>query len=478
MFNQMPMYYGTSQNNRMPSYYGNTGDTPNQMPYAYGMMNENPLPLNPSPISALPPLFPSMLTPQLNPQAPFTSQNLMQARYAHGGSVHPRNLSEMAELIREEGDEDDSILAHINPEEAEELSYSHGMDINPLTGLPQFGRAKRFFKRLGRKAIPFIGAAIGNAILPGVGGVLGGAAGNALRAKTEHKDPFKAALRGAGIGAGLGFGMPLLGSGLSSLGATNIGGGLSAIGGGQYGQGLSALKQAFTPGATQGFVQGATRTASGAGPLGSLMKNTGFGTTAKSLYPTAEQSPQKGGFFSDILGQGGLSNLLLPAALIGTAMRKEKMKPAYEQPSFEKIASMTGPQSLRKMWGPEDMPRPVTPFERKRLEVPSLTEEMLGLKPYHYSPYYEEYATGGQVAEGGYMQGGTKGQDDKIPAYLSDGEFVIPADVVSAQGDGNNAAGARQFYEYISRIRNHKGQKNKLPPKAKSLMVYMQQRSR
>ena len=120
----MPMYYGTGQNNSMPTYYGgNNGGPQNTMPYAYGMTNENPLPAQPSPISSLPQLFPSMLTPQLNPQAPFTSSNMQQARFAEGGKVRPQNLSEMGELLREEGDEDDSILAHINPEEAHELAH-------------------------------------------------------------------------------------------------------------------------------------------------------------------------------------------------------------------------------------------------------------------------------------------------------------------------------------------------------------------
>lgn len=482
MFNQMPMYYGTSQNNRMPAYYGNTGDTPNQMPYAYGMMNENPLPMQPSPISSLPPLYPSMQTAQLNPQAPYSSPNLQQARFAHGGAVHPRNMSDMAELMREQGDEDDSILAHINPEEAHELAYTHGMDMNPHTGLPQFGKFSRFMKKVVRKVVPVAGAAIGNMLLPGAGALLGGALAGGVSGAVRGKDPLKTALRGAGVGAGLGFGVPLLGQGLSALGATGVGGGLQSIGAGQYGQGLGAIKQAITgAGAAPTGAVGAAKTAAGAKGVGALgaLARTGAPQAARSLYPSGiGAAPQGGGGgLGGILGEGGLSNLLLPAALIGTAMRREKMKPAYEQPSFESIAAM-GPDAIRRMWGAEDQPKAIRPTERRRLEAPSLREAMLGEEAYRHAPYYEGYATGGQVAEGGYMHGGTKGQDDKIAAYLSDGEFVIPADVVSSQGDGNNAAGAKQFYEYIARIRSHKGQKNKLPPKAKSLMGYMQHRSR
>jgi hypothetical protein len=75
---------------------------------------------------------------------------------------------------------------------------------------------------------------------------------------------------------------------------------------------------------------------------------------------------------------------------------------------------------------------------------------------------------------GRYIAGETKGQDDKIPAVLSDGEFVIPADVVSDLGDGNNDAGAKELYKFMSNIRKHKrGGKVNLPPKAKDLASYM-----
>lgn len=74
-------------------------------------------------------------------------------------------------------------------------------------------------------------------------------------------------------------------------------------------------------------------------------------------------------------------------------------------------------------------------------------------------------AEGGPI---GYMSGGTAGQADKIPAMLSDGEFVIPADVVSHLGDGNNKSGALKLYSMMEGVRKHKGAApKKLPPKSK-----------
>lgn len=526
----MPMYQGMGQNTTMPTY-GNTAplqnDMQNRMPYAYGMMNENPLPMQPSPISSLPPLFPSMLTPQLNPQAPFTSPNLMEARYAHGGQVHHGGLSHMAEMVREEGDEDDSILAHINPEEAHHLAHHFGMDMNPHTGLPQFGKFGRRLKKVVRKALPVIGALVGNALLPGAGAPVGGA----LAGSFSTKKPGKGALRGLGIGAGLGFGAPMLGKLLSGMGHPNVGTGLSQIGTGHYPAGLSSIAKAFGPG-------------TGSGALGALgkvapVRDRKGPMSEKDLKIEEEEGQEEPGIFANILGRGGLSNLLLPAALIGTAMRREKMKPAYEQPSFENVAAQAGPQSLRKMWGPEYEPQEVVPFQRRAL--PYEQEEFDITKPYYHRPYFEGYAgggevqyhTGGQVAQGGYIHGDSGGQDDNVHRSIPENSFIINATTVSHLGDGNSLAGAKKldhffhqkrglsaphFYEggtprnhvdamvsegeyevlphdvaslgrgdirkgvkmlnnLQKNVLSHKSTKG-LPPKAKSLTVYMSERSK
>lgn len=78
-------------------------------------------------------------------------------------------------------------------------------------------------------------------------------------------------------------------------------------------------------------------------------------------------------------------------------------------------------------------------------------------------------------AEGGYFSGGTKGQDDKVPAMLSDGEFVMDAETVSMLGDGNNAAGASALEQMRQNIRKHKrsAPASKIPPKSKKPEQYM-----
>jgi hypothetical protein len=62
---------------------------------------------------------------------------------------------------------------------------------------------------------------------------------------------------------------------------------------------------------------------------------------------------------------------------------------------------------------------------------------------------------------GFYLGGPTDGMADQIPATidnrqpaaLSDGEFVIPADVVSHLGNGNSEAGAQNLYSMMDRVR-------------------------
>jgi hypothetical protein len=70
------------------------------------------------------------------------------------------------------------------------------------------------------------------------------------------------------------------------------------------------------------------------------------------------------------------------------------------------------------------------------------------------------------MAQGGgvrnlYLGGSTDGMADKVPATidgqqqaaLSDGEFIVPADVVSHLGNGNSNAGAEQLYGMMDKIR-------------------------
>ena len=77
------------------------------------------------------------------------------------------------------------------------------------------------------------------------------------------------------------------------------------------------------------------------------------------------------------------------------------------------------------------------------------------------------------AAAGGYLSGDGDGMSDEIvatidsdqPARLSDGEFVVPADVVSHIGNGSSNAGAKKLYAMMDRVRMARGGTTTQPPK-------------
>lgn len=88
------------------------------------------------------------------------------------------------------------------------------------------------------------------------------------------------------------------------------------------------------------------------------------------------------------------------------------------------------------------------------------------------------FAEGGVAAlrDGRFLRGDGDGMSDEIPAsiegevdaLLSDGEFVIPADVVSHLGNGSSEAGAKVLYEMMDRVRRERtgkeDQAKEVPP--------------
>jgi hypothetical protein len=102
-------------------------------------------------------------------------------------------------------------------------------------------------------------------------------------------------------------------------------------------------------------------------------------------------------------------------------------------------------------------------------------------------PYTGEqrFAGGGLSTLGGYSDGGRllKGPGDGVsdsipatigdrqPARLADGEFVVPARIVSELGNGSTEAGARKLYSMMDRVQKARGKttgKNKVAANTKA----------
>lgn len=89
-----------------------------------------------------------------------------------------------------------------------------------------------------------------------------------------------------------------------------------------------------------------------------------------------------------------------------------------------------------------------------------------------YDAALQNFASGGLSNVPRFLSGGGDGMSDSIPASindrqparLADGEFVVPADVVSHLGNGSSKAGAKQLYAMMDRIRSKRTGKKKQAP--------------
>jgi len=117
----------------------------------------------------------------------------------------------------------------------------------------------------------------------------------------------------------------------------------------------------------------------------------------------------------------------------------------------------------------------------KRSNVPIAKGVTSGIKDLG-GDFSDMAAAGGTASLGGYSDGGRMlkgpgdGMSDSIPgviggrqpARLADGEFVVPADVVSHLGNGSTDAGAKKLYAMMDKIRKARTGKKKQAPAVKS----------
>jgi len=227
-----------------------------QAAIADGMLDENQAPEQFDPafvasvLAALYELLDRMQgAPQGMPQG--MPQGAMQEGFAQGG------LAQAARQLQAAGRGGDSMLAHINPREAEVLRRMGGSGtVNPNTGLREYKSGKGLLGAILPIALNFIvpgaGALLGSALGASAtfAPILGGALISGASAALTGGDPLKGALMG-GLGGGLGgmaggaankaFGLNLGSAGQSILGSGLVGG----LAGAATGQG-------FLEGATQG----------------------------------------------------------------------------------------------------------------------------------------------------------------------------------------------------------------------------------
>jgi len=359
------------------------------------------------------------------------------------------SLHTAAQHLASKGRNGDSTLVHMSPGEVkglQALAMAHGgsLSINPDTGLVEAS----FLKRI----LPMVaGAAL---MATGVGAPL--AAGMVGGFETLRTGDI-----GKGLMAGLGaYGGAGMAQGLSTAGASataNVSAAEAA---------KNVAGQAIADNATTAGMVEATKTAGL-----SALPTTAAPVTMSNLGSGISQLGATGGP-SAIYGAMPTGTL---SALGGT------------------IASAMTPEAPPIPGQPEEDPRYAgSPYRY------NLASNFAGSSPTRPSPYYRPtglgyaaqggstddimMAAGGSYEDepmgddagmtmgssiGGYSDGGRmlKGPGDgmsdsipatignKQPARLADGEFVVPADVVSHLGNGSTDAGAKKLYGMMDKIR-------------------------
>ena len=191
---------------------------------------------------------------------------------------------------------------------------------------------------------------------------------------------------------------------------------------------------------------------------------------------------------------GGIQNLTAGLTkadqnytLAGMPTIQESMNPLEQIPKFATGGSTT--QSVSDLLNPNPSGDSVSSGLSSTLK-PSLTKAQInyiltGLP----GNLIEHKAAGGEIeghnpeffSEGGlgsmdnrYVKGDGDGTSDSVPAMLANGEFVIPADVVSKLGNGSNEAGAGVLDQFLKSIRVHaQSNGDKLPPDSKGPLAYL-----
>jgi len=355
----------------------------------------------------------------------------MMGGFAQGGVV------DQAQGLASLGRGGDSTLVHMQPREVaglQQLAQANGTSLtrNPMTGYPEAFSLGGMFK----SALPI---AAGYFAGPTGFAMMGPGAGSAITA---------GALTGAGVAAATGDD-PIMGA---------VSGGL----GGYSGMGLES--------AVANMPAAAPSTVGNAVPYANLPTPVAAETAAnlKNLGSLTESIPQSQGNFLERFGTGLSKSTATPG--VKTLPIKEGMAVGSEQvytgemvpgSFFDKAKVIGSPIASMGLGGLEQSDFMVKPDfndprdkydPRSRLDLNRDTgiNEALsrdtGLR---------------LLAKGGYLKGPGDGMSDDIPATingeqpaaLADGEFVVPADVVSHLGNGSSEAGSKQLYAMMDRIR-------------------------
>jgi hypothetical protein len=362
-----------------------------------------------------------------------------------------------AKHLASKGRDGDSTLVHMSPGEVEglqALAMAHGgsLSVNPDTGLVEAG----FLKDI----LPVIAGAGLNAIFPGSAALIGLGVGGTTALATG--DINKGLMAGLGAYGGAGLASSFMGTAASAAAPTATGITAGAVPAATTAAAPTALGSTAGMTGASNVLAGGSLAAPGASTIG-ISAAPGASSTLGSLAmpatsPTLAAAPSVTG--SQIAKYG-----LAAAAPVLSGMVPEVPMPGMpeEDPRYGGAPYKYNLASNFTGYVPN---RPNPYYRPTGLGYAAGGDVMMAANgTYEDEPMGDDFAMGGSI--GGYSDGGRmlKGPGDgmsddipatignKQPARLADGEFVVPADVVSHLGNGSTDAGAKKLYGMMDKVR-------------------------
>jgi len=409
---------------------------------------------------------------------------------------------QLAQGLASLGRHGDSMLMHVSPAEVEGLSAlgkmtGHKLHTNPHTGMPEAFDFGSFLASLLPTAAGFM-----------VGGPAGAAMG--LKGTAATLAPIAAGMAtGAAVAGAKGDDLltgTLMG-GLGGFGGGNLAGTFGKMGANTAAQtAQEAIKGGYVPGTVEGANVG----------LQSQIMPASMTASAPAIAPTAGENIMSGvsQFASDPFGKGydafktaggSALDLAAPVGMAGLSAMQPKPIDTTEEEAKRKAeenkyrdprtgllnlaqaspglrlmatggtvntnSSSIASGGIQDLYGTNDQTTGTQNLSKEGYGIGRLNSLAAeGSRAKAADTFYAmggpiAFADGGifelEAAKGGYLDGQGDGMSDSIPATiegkqparLADGEFVVPADVVSHLGNGSSKAGAKNLYAMMHNVR-------------------------
>lgn len=427
--------------------------------------------------------------------------------YAQGG------LPSLANNMASKGRYGDSMLVHMSPQEVQglqQLAMANGtsLSVNPYTGMPEAFSLKKILKKVAK----FVAPILPFVPIPGIAGLsplitkallstaVGGFSGK--KGGFDLKRGLMSGLTTYGIGS--------LAQGAGAAANANAGANIGDIAAQQAADSAISINAVpagpdFAPGTMMDAV------------TGDVLPPTDAAATAASKF--AQTMPEGSGFMDYVNQTGqnikaagtGLYDTITGAPGARAAFTSgQELNPFTDKPigvGTAAGAAFTGVSGMKTL---DELDKAKAEADKILKDAANRTEEEKAYARKILMDYPVQYrritgqevsgfgmAGGGRIdsyddeiggddnmmqggiaalAKGGlpprYLRGGGDGMSDSIraniegkqEARLADGEFVVPADVVSHLGNGSSNAGARKLYAMMDRVRKSRTGKTRQAP--------------